>query len=156
MSQLNKLRRIKSSAFALIEGIYVIKYNKSDSNMKYLKSLFLVIFLLLNLNCFAKEVHDIQNNEVSNIDIKDKNKENTKDEREVPDYISNPKEHAEKFYRDTDNAFLTVLSLLAFVVLCLANKDSSEDGKGRVGSSKPRESMNFVGSRSDRWLYRRR
>ena len=126
--------------------------------MKYLKSLFLVIFLLLNLNCFAKEVHDIQNNEVSNIDIKDKNKENTKDEREVPDYISNPKEHAEKFYRDTDNAFLTVLSLLVFVVLFLANKEniSYGDGRGKVSSSNPRKmNDNFVGSGIGKWAYNR-
>ena len=109
--------------------------------MKYLKSLFLVIFLLLNLNCFAKEVHDIQNNEVSNIDIKDKNKENTKDEREVPDYISNPKEHAEKFFHDASKAIFTVLSLLGFVVLFLANKEniSYGDNSGKIGSSKPRK-----------------
>ena len=125
--------------------------------MKYLKSLFLVIFLLLNLNCFAKEVHDIKNNEVSNIDIKDKNKENTKDEREVPDYISNPKEHAEKFFHDASKAIFTVLSLLGFVVLCLANKDSSEDGKGRVGSSESRRTKfikPFEPSRSSSISYR--
>ena len=127
--------------------------------MKHLKSLFLVIFLLFNLNCFAENITDIQSNEVSNTDIKDKNKHDTKDKHDVPDYISNPKEHAEKFYNDFTSGLFTVLFLLVIMGLYFAKgsivDDSDENNRRKIGGGSRKMNDDFVGSGTGRWAYNR-
>jgi hypothetical protein len=63
-------------------------------------------------------------------------------DREIPDFDN---ESAKQIDKKKDKKLEKIKSWL-----------SSGDNSGRIGSSESRKSMNFVGSSSDRWLYRRR
>jgi len=71
------------------------------------------------------------------------------------DSSETPKKLEEKPAKEVD-IYGSFFAVLMFGVLCFISNCLGGDGKGRIGSSESRKSMNFVGSSSDRWLYRRR